>query len=195
MSILTQKLPDSIVVNGEAYPIRTDFRVWLQFTELMLSARPAAEKTVQMLVLLFEALPCDFCATWEAVLAFYAGCDREQKKGGAERAAAKRIYDFEADGAYIYAAFLQQYHIDLQTAALHWWSFRALFHALGEETQFVKIMGYRSMDVSKIKNKEQREMYAKLKKQYALPTPQAEREQVDRIQQALLNGGDLTGIL
>lgn len=195
MSILTQQLPDTITVSGGQYPIRTDFRVWLEFTSLMLSEKPAGGKAVEMLVLLFDTLPPSFHDTWEAVLKFYTGSSEKQKNGGEDSTGAKRIYDFEADADYIYAAFLQQYQIDLQRARLHWWTFRALFHALGEDTQFIKIVSYRSMDLSKIKNREQREMYAKLKKQYALPTPQAEREQIDRIQQALLNGGDLTGIL
>lgn len=195
MSILTQKPPDTITVNGGQFPIRTDFRVWLEFTKLMLSAKPAGEKAVEMLVLLFESLPLNFHETWEAVLKFYLGGSDERQKDGAGGTKAKRIYDFEADADYIYAAFLQQYQIDLQRADLHWWTFRALFHALGEDTQFIKIVGYRSMDISKIKNREQRELYAKLKRQYALPVPQDEREQIDRIQQALMNGGDLRDIL
>ena len=51
------------------------------------------------------------------------------------------------------------------------------------------------MDLSKIKDKTQREFYSKMKKQYALPIPQSEKEQLSKIEQALLNGGDLTGLI
>ena len=34
---------------------------------------------------------------------------------------------------------------------LHWWKFKAMFKSLKEDTEIVKIMRYRSMDLSKIK--------------------------------------------
>ena len=46
--------------------------------------------------------------------------------------------------------FLEQYGIDLtQEHDLHWWRFKAMFDSLSEKTQFVKIMGYRSMTITK----------------------------------------------
>ena len=51
---------------------------------------------------------------------------------------------------------------------MHWWKFKALMENLNEDTQFVKIMGYRAIDISKIKDKEEKARYKKLKKIYAL---------------------------
>lgn len=82
----------------------------------------------------------------------------------------KQIYSYEFDAEYIYSAFLQQYKIDLNSIRyMHWWKFKALMENLNEDTQFVKIMGYRALDISKIKDKEEKARYKRLKKIYALP--------------------------
>ena len=44
-----------------------------------------------------------------------------------------------------------------------------MFDGLKEDNQIVKIMGYRAIDISKIKDKEEKSRYKKLQKLYALP--------------------------
>lgn len=196
MNLLIDRLPDEIEVEGIAYPIETDYRAWLRFSILMQSDKTGAEKTVGMLSMLKETLPPRFEETVSAILRFYAGGEDADTEGTAQAdARAARFYDFDYDSGLIYAAFYQQYGIDLQRAKFHWWQFKALFNALSEDTQFMKVLGYRGMELSKIKDKTQREFYAKMKKQYALPIPQSEKEQLSKIEEALLNGGDLTGLI
>ena len=43
--------------------------------------------------------------------------------------------------------------------------------------------------------KSQKAFYRRMKSVHALPVPQEERERMDAITQALLNGGDLTGLI
>ena len=89
----------------------------------------------------------------------------------------KQIYSYEFDDDKIYSAFMEQYNIDLQDIKyLHWWKFKALFNALSENTQFVKIMGYRAMNVNEIKDKKMKKQYRKLQKMYALPDMRTEEE-------------------
>ena len=108
----------------------------------------------------------------------------------------QRIYSFEHDDDYIYSAFLTQYHIDLQDVEyLHWWKFKALLRTLSSELEFSKIMGYRSIDINSGMTKEQRDFYRRKKELYALPLPAGEEEKVDAIAEALMNGGDLSGLL
>ena len=72
---------------------------------------------------------------------------------------------------------MQQYKIDLNSIEyMHWWKFKALFEGLTENTQIVKIMGYRAMDLSKIKDKEEKKRYKKLQREYALPDDRTEEE-------------------
>ncbi len=89
----------------------------------------------------------------------------------------KQIYSYEFDDMYIYSAFLNQYQIDLQDIEyLHWWKFRALFEGLKKDNKIVEIMGYRAMNLSKIKDKKEQAEYRKLKKIYALPDMRSEQE-------------------
>ena len=107
-----------------------------------------------------------------------------------------RVYSFEYDDDYIYAAFMTQYGIDLQDIEyLHWWKFRAMFHSLTNQNEFVKIMEYRSIEIKSDMSKEQQSFYRKMKRLHALPVAKSEDEKMNAIEKALLNGGDLTGLL
>lgn len=74
-------------------------------------------------------------------------------------------------------------------------SFRALFWGLDETCEFVKIMGYRGMKIPAKMPKEQKAFYRKMKRIHALPTPKDEKEKQDAITEALMDGGDLSGLL
>ena len=105
----------------------------------------------------------------EDIIWFYK-CGKEEKTSqNNENKREKQIYSYVFDADKIYSAFIQQYNIDLQKTNLHWWQFRSMFESLTDETQIVEIMGYRAMDLSKIKDKEERKRYRKLQKLYALP--------------------------
>lgn len=52
-------------------------------------------------------------------------------------------------------------------------------------------MGYRSMDILKLKGEERR-YYQKLKKQFAIPLPRSEQEKIDKMNEILMNGGNVT---
>ena len=104
----------------------------------------------------------------EDIIWFYK-CGKEEKTSQENEKKEKQIYSYVFDADKIYSAFIQQYNIDLQKINLHWWQFRSMFESLTDETQIVEIMGYRAMDLSKIKDKEERKRYRKLQKLYALP--------------------------
>ena len=144
-------------------------------------------------------IPENLDAAVDGLLWFYAGGKRwREKRAGAVEGAAEvqRIYSFEHDDDYIYSAFLPQYHIDLQDIEyLHWWRFKALLRTLSSDLEFSKIMEYRSVDIDATMTKEQRDFYRRKKELYALPLPADEEEKVDAIAEALMNGGDLTGLL
>ena len=70
-----------------------------------------------------------------------------------------------------------------------------MFKSLKEDNEIVKIMGYRSMDLSKIKDKEEKAYYKKMQELYKLPISKDEKEKLDEITVALLNGGDLSKVL
>ena len=172
-NILLDKLPQ-YTKNG--LKLRTDFRESIKF-ELLMQDNKIDEQTkiLQTLKLYYYDISkiTDIKQAINDILWFYACGKKEINVDNNEKGKTdnnKQIYSYEFDDEYIYSAFMEQYKIDLNSIKyLHWWKFKALTNSLNENTQFVKIMGYRSIDLSKIKDKDMKLNYKKLKKQYALP--------------------------
>ena len=200
MNILIDDMgyPDQAIVNGERYEIRTNFRTSILF-ELMMQddGLDARTKVWKGLNLYFPVIPNDLSAAVDAALWFYR-CGREEtmlQKRMAERKGKKQVYSFEHDAGRIYAAFLLAYKIDLQDVEyMHWWRFRYLFESLPKDCEFVRAMEYRSVEIDKIPDG-QKEWYRKMKRMYALPLSKEEDDRQAAIENALLNGGDMTGVL
>lgn len=177
-NILIDPLPETLVVKGRKYSVNTDFRIGIMFEQLMIDPGIELENKADIALHLFygDDIPDDHRAATDELLWYYS-CGKLEKNAGEsdngkqQRSKAKdRCYDYDADAAYIYAAFLDQYGIDLSEAELHWWKFQALFMALKSDNEICKIMEYRSIDLSKIKNKKERARMAELKARFALPS-------------------------
>ena len=174
MSILTQKLPDYLLVRGKKCPIKTDFKTWLVFSELIGNSEELSAKIPQIFGLVFYELPPNLFDALTAMMEFYGKSKKDDNKNADSNA--KKLFDFEYDAELIYSAFVQQYKIDLCDEDIHWWKFKALFEGLSEDTHFMKVMQYRGMDLSKIKDKEQKNFYKKMKRLYRLPDNRCEEE-------------------
>lgn len=174
MSIITTDLPTSLEICGKQCPIRTDVKTWLEFSHLV-SGELTPEKIADIFALVFYELPPQFMAAFEAMGTFYSHSEKTDVKKK-QTSSQKRVFDFDFDGDLIYAAFLQQYKIDLCLHQLHWWQFKALFNCLSEDTQFVKVMQYRSVNLSEIKDKNQRKFYRRMKQVYRLPDNRSEAQ-------------------
>ena len=70
-----------------------------------------------------------------------------------------------------------------------------MFKSLKGDNEIVKIMGYRSVNLSNIKDKEQKLYYKKMKELYKIPISKDEIEKLDEIEKALLNGEDVSKLL
>ena len=51
-----------------------------------------------------------------------------------------------------------------------------MFEGLKSENKICEIMGYRAVDISKIKDKEEKKRYKKLQREYTLPDDRTEEE-------------------
>ncbi|SHI01393.1 Bacteriophage Gp15 protein [Clostridium collagenovorans DSM 3089] len=200
MNILIDLVPTTVNIDHKQYEINSDFRNAILF-ELLMQEDEIAEldKTMQALELFYPVCPKNINEAVEKMLWFYIGGKDDKnitsKKSGSVNNI-NRIYSFDFDDDYIYSAFLDQYGIDLQDIEyLHWWKFKAMFKSLKEDNEIVKIMGYRATDLSKIKDKEQREFYKKMKQIYELPKSRNEVEKISDIEEALLKSGNLSDIL
>lgn len=198
MNILVDLVPDSVEIDGIEYELHSDFRTSILFEMLMFDENvDDEEKVICALELYYSVCPENIDEAIEKILWFYrGGKEVNSYTSGGKGKSVRNVYNFEYDDEYIFAAFLDQYNVDLQDIDyLHWWKFKAMFKALKEDNEIVKIMGYRSMDISKIKDKEQREHYKKLKKMYEIPKSKNEVEKINEIENILLNSGDISKIL
>lgn len=193
MNILIDKLPTEI----EGLELNTDFRTSILFELLMQDKDISNEDKVALSInLYFNRQPQSYeemKKMTKAIIWFYSCGNKKQeiKENNQEREIVKKekkkkqIYSFEQDDFLIYSAFMEQYHIDLNEAKLHWWKFKAMFDGLNDDILFSKVMGYRSIDLSKIKDKKQREHYAKLQKHWALIDNRSSEEKENDFANAL----------
>lgn len=95
------------------------------------------------------------------------------KKRPSTRKSPVPVLDFEEDGEYIYASFMQDYGVDLidMQGVLSWRKYIALFDGLSEDTKIKRVMKIRSMDLPEFNGKNQKQIQdvIELKSYYALP--------------------------
>ena len=205
MNILTDELPYAVDILGSKVPITWGFRASIKFSEIMMSDIPADEKILKGADIYYGKRAYDFSEkeAYEGIkkmLWFYSGgsqLDDDEEIHHGKTRKQKRIYSFDEDGDYIYSAFREQFNVDLTKETLHWWQFRALFSCISSSTRFGKILEFRSADLSKISNSEEREYYRKMQKEYALKrkTDAKERKLIDDINSALMRGDDISELL
>lgn len=198
MNILIDILPSTIEIDKKEYEINSDFRASILF-ELMMQDNDIAEeeKIYRALELYYPNIPKDTNKAIDKILWFYrSGKDVKEGKGNGSNKKTQQIYSFDYDDEYIYSAFLDQYSIDLQDIDyLHWWKFKAMFNSLKNDNKIVEIMGYRAMTITNDMQKEQKEFYRKMKKEYDIPINKNEKEKINAIEEALMNGDDISKIL
>lgn len=196
------RAPDYVRVSGKKVYLNTDFRTSIRFELLMTDTTKSDDEKLRQALKLYYGRHDFYDAEIEdainGIIWFYSsGNELTQKVEKQAQAGFKKskIYDYIYDADYIYAAFLQQYNVDLQQNLLHWWKFKAMFQSLTDQCEIIKIMGYRSIEINNNMTKSQKEFYQKMKKIHALPRPKSEVEKMQAIEEALLNGGDLSSIL
>lgn len=195
MNMLTDSVPESLTIAGTEYEINTDYSVWLKF-EMLLSDEVEDSKATLLDIkkLIFKSkIPPDRAdeETTEQILWFYR-CGKPEQKGGSS---SKKIFDYDYDDGYIYAAYMEQYHIDISGTYMHWWKFHALMLSLSENTEFVKIMGYRAIEINSKMTAAQKAFYQKMKKHYKLPVKKEEQQRITAIEDALINGEPIDNLL
>ena len=192
-NLLIDPLPEAVIIDGTKHPINTSFRAGILF-ELLITEdhelSPAEKIAVGLGIWYPEMTFGDLQAAWNAAVDFYC-CGKtlpQRRLAAAQKGFDARAYSYELDAEYICAAFQSEYGIDLTDAEMHWWRFRALFRGLGSDNELVKIMGYRSANLSEIKSKEERARITRLKNIYALPSALSDEEKAARAG-ALFAGG------
>lgn len=196
MNMLINSVPDGLKIAGTEYKIHTDFSVWIEFEKLLSDESENAHKTISNIKnLIFcdkQPPPRADEETVNKILWFYR-CGKKLQKSS--HTSEKEIFSYDYDDGYIFSAFLEQYHIDLEQTKLHWWKFHALMLSLSDSTEFVKIMGYRSIEINSKMTASQKAFYQKMKKQYKLPLKKEVQKQISSIEDALINGETIDNLL
>lgn len=186
MNILIDKLPNEF----EGLKIDTNFRSFILFELLMQdSSINEEDKLVLSLNLFYKEIPKDIKKAYDGIIWFYTMGNNDKKnskKKKKESNKSEKIYSYEYDADLIYSAFLKQYHIDLnEIDYLHWFKFKSLFEGLDDDNRICQIMSYRAIDLSKIKDNEQKKKYKKLKMKYMLPDNRTDEEKENDFADAL----------
>lgn len=184
MNLLIDKLPTEY----EGLKVETNFRSFILFELLMQDNELSQEEKIGLTLNLFFKEKVDIKKGIEAILWFYSRGHKDDPKNNNKKTSNEKskIYSFDEDDDLIYSAFLDQYGVDLNDIEyLHWWKFKSMFNGLKSDNRIVEIMGYRSVDLNKIKDKETREKYAELKRIHALKDNRTEQEKENDFANAL----------
>lgn len=183
---------EEIVKNRIKIDFDTNFRTCITFEIMMQNPKYSDRaKTFQALNLFYPEINqiTNVKQAIDDIIWFYS-CGKDEEKSTQKtknNGNNKQIYSYVFDNDLIYSAFKDQYNIDLvEINYLHWWKFKAMFNGLKSDNKIVEIMGYRSIDLSEIKDKEMRKHYKKLQQIYKLPDMRSEEQKESDFARAFL---------
>lgn len=174
-NILTDSLPETVTLFGEEYAVHTSFQNWIQIAVFASEGSIKESKNMAKALKLCykDRLPPNIVSACLGMLHFLnRGAELSAPQGGKRMP----VFSFRQDADVIYAAFYEQYGIDLACTDLHWYQFCALFSSLAEDNPFQTLLKIRTMDERSIKEPKRRRKIAALKKQFSLKQSGAARE-------------------
>lgn len=165
MNLFYEELPTSIVINGDPVRIRTDFRDYISLLDML---KDKDIKSIDKVAILSEYFLDDIEISQSAIDALCDFMSMDIAEGEASQSMAskrKNLFSFSIDYPYILSAFLRDYGIDLiNIKYMHWWKFRMLFDGLSEDNEIKKRIMYRGINLSEIKDTEERKRIRKIQK-------------------------------
>ena len=192
MNIFYEDLPETLEINGKEYPIITDFREWIRFSDMLKSDLQSQYKLEFLAEMFLEDIPDlyteeDVEEVMDSITSFLSlealefpdqyldasekteQSDEEPEDVEYENAVEKKAIYYEQDAPYIISAFRREYQMDLLSVPyMHWWEFRMLLDGLSEESQIKKRIYWRTCDVSKMEKKERMEIL-KIRRSITIP--------------------------
>lgn len=174
------KLPDCIEVAGSFFNIKTDFRTWLNFSRTV-NTKGAVVDDVDFIYT--DKIPPaeNKKEAFEKLLEFFQPKNELPRSVG--ESSGSKVLDYEIDADLIYAAFYEQYGIDLlktdkhgHAIQIHWHIFLALLSGL-HKTKLNEVMSWRSW-TGETKTEYGKQMN-KLRSAWELPTEKDEKVQED----------------
>lgn len=174
MPFLTEPIMDMVIFQGNAYRVTPAFDIVLDvqrlYREKLLTDWDKCSKAIELLCPDRKVRRLGIGGKAELLNHIYDSQIKTKPRPRVGRQV--KVVDFDADGEYIYASFLQDYGIDLidVQGRLHWKKFIALFQGLSDNTKIKQIMQIRGREIpSPTKyNREEIQNLMELKAYYAL---------------------------
>lgn len=186
-SVLFDTLPEFVDIDGIRYRIGYGYRTMMAIEIEMFSDHNDEQKLLNALNLFYlNNIPGNREKAVERMLWFHRCGNEDRKEEKKEKRPLKKVgrsYCFEQDAPLFYAAFRQQYNINLRSIKncdLHWWEFSALFAALDDDTKLAKVMYWRTCRLSDIPA-EKRKYIQEMKKLYELRRPDSSLDSQARL--------------
>lgn len=180
MDLIKIDAPSNVELEGVFFEIKTDFRDWLKFGRIINNE----ESTLNELFYLFpDKKPKDLKKILPKLIEFYNPPQLLPRPTSA--ASSDRVLDYDIDGDLIYAAFMEQYKIDLfekmpdgvHARPLHWHKFQALLNGL-HDTRLNEVMGYRAYNPND--KTEYKKQMINLKNAWKLPQKESKKNRQAR---------------
>ena len=180
LDLFLNKLADCIMTaGGNVYRINTDWRIWLGFSRII-QKKDATLNEIRH-IYIDDVPPEDEKECFQLLLQFYQ--PESEIPRTASASGTEKVLDYFIDSQYIYAAFLEQYGIDLlekpdgvHFRPMHWHQFLALLSGL-HGTKLNDIMSYRCWE-GDTKTEYGKQMQ-KLRQAWELPREKDEKVQRD----------------
>ena len=178
MNPLYEPFPDYVVVNDKRVQIVTDFREYIKLIDLLKDDEVDTIEKAELIMSWFLDEPDgEFSECLQALSDFVTNYRGQEARNDQEEENSQEdegqhnapVISYSQDAPYIISGFLECYGIDLtEVPYMHWWKFQMLIDGMNEDCELKKRMSYRSIDLSKIKDKEERERIRKIQKQIAI---------------------------
>lgn len=159
--------PEFAEIDGVEYKIDTDFKTALKCFEVIENDTIRdEEKTMAVIYLLFDFLPedIDLMAKLFDKATIFLQCGKTYE----EQSSNEKDMDFIQDRAYINSSFMSDYKLDLNKCDLHFWQFIELIEGLTNDSILSRVREIRTMDISNISDRKEKEKLEKEKKRLAL---------------------------
>lgn len=162
-----------VIYEGHKYHINLSFRLVMMYFQIMQDEGLTIEEKIELAC---QALITDDISNLgltkrlEILKQVYDEkimTERDQRHAKLSKSG-KAVFDFDQDSDLITAGFQQQYDIDLDTANINWHKFTAMLDGLTDDTQFRKVIRYRTMKISDDMPPEQQEFIKQMKLLFSL---------------------------
>ena len=161
--------PEYVKIDDRKYKMNTDYRNILKLDEIAKEDISEYEKMLAFIYIMYGEAGLENSNDYERLInnifVFIQGRPSARKS---TNKVVERDMDYQQDMNLIISSIWSEYGIDITKEKIHWWTFFDLLNGLSSECALNRIREIRTKDLSKIKNKEERDTYIELKEIWSL---------------------------